>query len=301
MSMSKNNENNVVTFEDRIAGALYGFAIGDAMGATTEFMSQDQIKQQFGVVKDIIGGGWLHIKAGSVTDDTEMMLCVCRALATVLEPVKDLNDAFGYNFMKECRHQFIEWMGSKPIDIGAQCAQSILEMHLGKKLTSSYNAQALGNGGLMRALPCALLDVPFLNKAQGMMTHNNGTCEFAVLHYHNLVVNQIYGDGKMHFESVGLKEPTGHVINTLNNVMYWFGQSNTFEDAIISAVNHGGDADTIAALTGGLAGAKFGINAIPRRWINALDASVMAKLANFAAFVKIYVAFSQTKDFCGIM
>lgn len=301
MSMSKNNENNVVTFEDRIAGALYGFAIGDAMGATTEFMSQDQIKQQFGVVKDIIGGGWLHIKAGSVTDDTEMMLCVCRALTTVLEPFKDLNDSFGYNFMKECRKQFIKWMESKPIDIGAQCAQSILEMCYSKKLTSSHNTQALGNGGLMRALPCALLDLPFLNKTQGMMTHNNGTCEFAILHYHNVVVNQIYGDGKLYSKVDGLMEPTGHVINTLNNAMYWFGHSNTFEDAIIGAVNHGGDADTIAALTGGLAGAKFGINAIPKSWIDALDAGVRVQLTNFTTFVKIYMAFSQAKDSYGIM
>lgn len=300
MSTSKNKD-NAVAFEDRITGALYGFAIGDAMGATTEFMSQSQIKQQLGVVKDIVGGGWLHIKAGSVTDDTEMMLCVCRSLITVLEPFKDLNDSFGYNFMKECRKQFIKWMASKPIDVGAQCSRAIIEMHTQNKLAVPYDDRALGNGGLMRALPCALLDLPFLNKTQGRMTHNNGVCEFAVLHYHNIVVNQIYGDGKMRFNTNGLMEPTGHVINTLNNAMYWFSHSKTFEDAIVKAVNHGGDADTIAALTGGLVGAKFGINAIPKRWLDALDPRVRAQLASFALFAKIYVAFSQTKDSCGIM
>lgn len=45
--------------QSKIAGSVYGFAIGDAMGATTEFMNRAQIKKQYGQVTDIIGGGWL--------------------------------------------------------------------------------------------------------------------------------------------------------------------------------------------------------------------------------------------------
>lgn len=48
MSISKN----------KIAGAVYGFAIGDAMGATTEFMTHEQIRKVYGKVTNIIGGGW---------------------------------------------------------------------------------------------------------------------------------------------------------------------------------------------------------------------------------------------------
>lgn len=45
--------------KDRLKGSLYGFAIGDAMGATTEFMSEDEIKSEYGKLTEIVGGGWL--------------------------------------------------------------------------------------------------------------------------------------------------------------------------------------------------------------------------------------------------
>ena len=46
----------MTSFQSKIKGALYGFAIGDAMGATTEFMTEASIKAQHGKVKNIIGG-----------------------------------------------------------------------------------------------------------------------------------------------------------------------------------------------------------------------------------------------------
>lgn len=68
------------TIKNKIAGAMYGFAIGDAMGATTEFMNPTEIKKKYGKVTDIIGGGWLNLKAGEVTDDTQMTMCVIEAV-----------------------------------------------------------------------------------------------------------------------------------------------------------------------------------------------------------------------------
>lgn len=53
MSISKSN---------KIAGAIYGFAIGDAMGATTEFMTWQQVQKFHGKVTNIVGGGWLNLK-----------------------------------------------------------------------------------------------------------------------------------------------------------------------------------------------------------------------------------------------
>jgi len=60
----------------RALGAYLGLAVGDALGATVEFMLPNEIKYQFGTHRDIIGGGWLKLKAGSVTDDTEMALAL---------------------------------------------------------------------------------------------------------------------------------------------------------------------------------------------------------------------------------
>ena len=70
----------MITVKNKIMGSIYGFAIGDAIGATTEFMSEEKIKSYYGEIKDMIGGGWLNLKAGEITDDTQMTICVMDAL-----------------------------------------------------------------------------------------------------------------------------------------------------------------------------------------------------------------------------
>jgi ADP-ribosyl-[dinitrogen reductase] hydrolase len=49
-----------------------------------------------------------------------------------------------------------------------------------------------------------------------------------------------------------------------------FMNGDDFEEMLVSAVNLGGDADTVGAITGALAGAAYGITAIPARWLGAL-------------------------------
>lgn len=267
---------------DKIAGAIYGFAIGDAMGATTEFMSDKQIKKKFGKVTDIIGGGWLNLKAGEITDDTQMTMCVMNALMNTL----DKDDPLGYLFMKECRKGFIDWYKSGPKDVGGQCSKAINYMMLGK-LGASYDDMALGNGSLMRAMPCALLNKPLLNELQGRMTHNNYKCVQVIQDYSRLI--QKYLNGNLYTGNIkSILEPSGYFWNTYNNSVYWSCRES-FEDAILGAVNHGGDADTIAAITGSLAGARFGFNSIPKRWIEQLNPDVKIFLEKFKNFVFTYL------------
>jgi ADP-ribosyl-[dinitrogen reductase] hydrolase len=47
--------------------------------------------------------------------------------------------------------------------------------------------------------------------------------------------------------------------------------TDNFEDCLIDVVNRGGDADTTGAIVGMLAGARYGYEAIPKRWLRALD------------------------------
>ena len=53
---------------DRSTAAYLGLAIGDALGATVEFMTPGEIRQQYGEHRDIVGGGWLRLKAGQFND-----------------------------------------------------------------------------------------------------------------------------------------------------------------------------------------------------------------------------------------
>ena len=261
---------------NKIAGAIYGFAIGDAMGATTEFMDAKQIQKKYGQVENIIGGGWLDLTAGEITDDTQMTICV---MSAIMSQPKDTDE-----FIAHCEKNFIMWVNSRPKDIGAQCARAINGLMFGEKVP--VDKQALGNGSLMRAMPLAVLGLPFWNIMQGRITHNNQKCSDIILGYSGLI--QDYLNDRMVDKYTGkiksLLEPSGYIVNTFNNSVYW-SRKDSFEEAIIGAVNHGGDADTIAAITGSLAGAKFGYNAIPERWINQLDPDVKNILEKFQYFV----------------
>lgn len=268
---------------NKIAGAIYGFAIGDAMGATTEFMDSWQICKHHGQVRNIIGGGWLNLKPGEVTDDTQMTICVMNALMKTLRE----DDPMGYLFRMDCRKEFIKWYQSGPKDVGGQCSRAINYLYGGKHLETYHDSQALGNGSLMRAMPCAVLNKPFLNDLQGKMTHNNETCSRLIQNYSRLI--QDYINGNLYTGNIkGLLEPSGYIWNTFNNSIYW-SCKNSFEEAIIGAVNHGGDADTIAAITGSLAGARFGYDAIPERWIKQLNPEVKEILEKFKNFTFTYL------------
>ena len=269
------------TKRDKIAGAIIGFTIGDAMGATTEFMNEGQIKLKYGQLTDIVGGGWLNLAPGEVTDDTQMMMCVMDALMKT----QSKEDLSGKLFAEQCRTEFIKWYYTNPKDIGGQCSRGIKCLIDNETKAVCYvDRDALGNGSLMRALPCAILDEPLLNCLQGKMTHNNPTCLHAIQIYHNNIVRLIAGTpARMMNYAEKLFPPTGHVFNTLNNALYW-AHKDTFEEAIIGAVNHGGDADTIGALTGGLAGARFGYSKIPQIWIDKLDSNVKKDLEKFINF-----------------
>lgn len=270
---------------NKIAGAIYGFAIGDAMGATTEFMTEEQIKQQFGKVTDIIGGGWLNLKAGEVTDDTQMTMCVINALMRTLNENNSEEDVKA--FITECRKEFIKWYESKPKDVGNQCSSAITYMMVGGHNGMRYQDTALGNGSLMRAMPCAILGKNFLNEIQGRMTHNNIKCAQIIQDYTRLIQDYI-NDNLYTSEINGLLKPSGYIVYTFNNSIHWACR-DSFEEAIVGAVNHGGDADTIAAITGSLAGARFGFDAIPERWINQLSPEVKNDLSKFENFVFSYL------------
>ena len=283
-------------FQSKIKGALYGFAIGDAMGATTEFMDEHQIKEKYGEVCDIIGGGWLHLKPGEVTDDTQMMMCVCKAIEHGYYSVFEDNEEFRLveEILDSCCSNFVEWYKTNPKDVGACCSKvirncSIYKCHESWQ-TFAEDSESLGNGSLMRTMPIILAglseDVAI---SQGQLTHNNIMCDVTLsIYYRNL--EKILYYGKFMSYATALVEPTGHVGKTLNNALYWSQNTNTFEYAIINAVNHGGDADTIAAVTGSLVGALYGYEAIPQRWIDQLDSNVKNDLEKYS---KLFEKFNK--------
>lgn len=261
--------------KNQIKGALYGFAVGDALGCTTEFMTETQVKQAYGTHRNIIGGGYLHWNKGDVTDDTDLMLCVGRAYMKGKE-----------KFLDECVKEFSNWIRSNPRDVGNCCAD-VMRICEGKKPLKwkEYSVfkqrmqyrDDLGNGSLMRALVPALCGDYDSAVDQGELTHNNMVCSKEIINYTALIAMLAADDNE--------PDPIGHVSNTSKCALYALGKCNSFEDTLIHVVNRGGDADTIGAIAGSLAGVRYGYNAIPERWLNALHKETKEELDKLAEYI----------------
>lgn len=92
----------------------------------------------------------------------------------------------------------------------------------------------------------------------------------SVLEAAEAVAAVVYDD--VDAESVTL-ENSGYVVTTLQAGLYHGLTAATPMDAIVDAVMMGGDTDTIGAVAGAVAGAQFGIGALPERWTEAIAES----------------------------
>ncbi len=73
---------------------------------------------------------------------------------------------------------------------------------------------------------------------------------------------------------------SGYCVESLEAALWCFNQTTSFEEAVLEAVNLGDDADTSGAITGQLAGAHYGIQGIPNRWLTTLhDADYITSMA----------------------
>lgn len=282
------NNYNLAEIRGRARAAFIGMAIGDALGATVEFMTAPEIAAKYGTFRDIVGGGWLRLKPGQVTDDTEMALCIARAIiraqAWSLEAVAD---------------NFAAWLKSRPVDCGDTCRKGIRAYLLHGQLESPPNEWDAGNGAAMRILPVALFSLPddeLLKKytiEQAHITHNNPVSDAACICLGQLLHMALCGAGKnqlrRHVDGLVARFPTftfvpyrglatGYVVDTLQTVFHWFFLGRSFEECLIGTVNQGADADTTGAICGMLAGAYYGMEAIPKRWLKKMDNSVIAEI-----------------------
>lgn len=294
----------------RICGAMYGVAVGDALGAPLEFMDAPSIEKKHGTVREMIGGGWLNVKPGEVTDDTQMTLCVARGIVESPEaPV----EAVG--------RQFILWQESRPRDIGGIIRSSITIANIlggrnpseddwqiaAHKTHIQHNGLSAGNGSLMRTAYVGLYypdlwDVISFADDLSTMTHYDPIAAEACAAY-SVTIYRMINEGEFQKRRERLHpaiqyvanskydfvldkhyspNPSGYVVDSLAAALHCIYTTETFEDAVVKAVNLGGDADTIGAITGGLAGAMYGFEAIPERWVACLSPDVSAEIGRLS-------------------
>jgi ADP-ribosyl-[dinitrogen reductase] hydrolase len=290
--MNPGRPENFEEIVSRARAAFIGLAIGDALGAPVEFMTAGEIEAKYGILKEIVGGGWLRLKPGKVTDDTEMSLCIARALV-----------ASGGWSLKGIADNLAAWLRSKPADVGDTCRRGIRNYMLKGQIETPFNQWDAGNGALMRMLPVALFTLgdEWLMKscvvAQARLTHNHPLSDGACLVMGKLLhlallgasKNRIRSELEMLFQEYekfrfhaykGLS--TGYVVDTMQTVLFHFFRGRDFEECLIDTVNRGGDADTTGAIAGALAGAYYDLESIPKRWLKRMDKDVIAEADRLA-------------------
>lgn len=278
---------------DRYRGTLLGLAAGDALGATAEFMSREQIRQEFGVLRDIVGGGWLNLPAGEVTDDTQMMLCIARSIAQC-----------GEFDGKDVASRFLEWYASNPPDIGNTTRISLKYLdagvhwrEAGQRTHDIMSPKDASNGSLMRCAPVALYarsdpDANARYSAESsIITHANPLSVQSCVALNAAIAALLddpdadplaaavqatdHEEVRAAVEGASSVDPdwlesSGYVLHTLHSALWAVAAHDSLEDAIVAAVNLGEDTDTTGAVAGALAGARWGMAAIPDRWLDAL-------------------------------
>lgn len=267
---------------DRIKGGLYGVAVGDALGGTTEFMSRREVGETHGYLTEIVGGGVWRLQPGEVTDDTMMTLCVADGiLHDPRQPVEPIGE------------KFMDWYRTRPKDVG-NIIRHVIEHYEGNWFeaalyTDQMMGQSAGNGSLMRCLPAALaypaiVDAELVARKQSRMTHYDPRCDEACAIYTRIAYRLLQGEelrtavaaevAGTEYESALLAEPacepSGFVVHTMLWVVHLLTIGSDFADVVQRAANLGGDSDTIGAIAGGLAGIHCGFGGIPARYAEAI-------------------------------
>lgn len=269
----------------RAEAAYLGLALGDALGATVEFMTPREIRSQYGVHKDICGGGWLRLKPGQVTDDTTMSLALGEAILASDGRVEAL----------VCARAFDAWMRGKPIDIGNTVRRNLIAFRRSGTPEAMPSEQDAGNGAAMRVLPVALAtlggdetEVRAAVRAQAHVTHHNPVSDAAAEFIALAVQDAVLGAGLRDLYRRRIRpflddcpgcahrarrreNPSGWIVETMQAVLQALLETDSFEACLIDVVNRGGDADTTGAIAGMLAGALYGPAALPTRWLRAID------------------------------
>jgi ADP-ribosyl-[dinitrogen reductase] hydrolase len=285
-----------ISLRDRYAGTLLGLACGDALGGPVEFLKRDVIAAQFPTgVTEFIGGGWLDLDPGEVTDDTQQALILAESLTA---SGLDL-DRFGAGL--------IAWFRSNPKDIGNTTRIALEALAAGTApldagavaLAARGERAAAANGAVMRCAPVALrfrqesdrLVRASLDSAR--VTHAEARAAWGTVAVNQAIVHLLHGGAITDAPTpavVGIPNDEvrdavlaaagrqrnevragGFVLETIGASFWSLLNASSAREAIEMAVALGDDADSTGAVTGALAGAAYGASALPEPWVETVQ------------------------------
>ncbi len=273
---------------DRAVGVMLASAAGDALGVPYEYGSRSLEGEP-----QMLGGGLGGIAPGQWSDDTEMACAIALVTATGAdlrtEPALDAVAA-----------QFCRWYADGPPDVGTQTRAVLSQQPTSAAAMRERGVQlhertgrTAGNGSLMRTGPVALAHlgdsdaIADAARAVSALTHHYPRAGEACVLW-CLAIDLAVRTGRL---DVGIGLPhvdadfwtplldeaeavapshythsNGWAVAALLAAWSSLSQTTNLREALILAVQGGGDTDTVAAITGSLAGAVYGGSAVPFTW-----------------------------------
>jgi ADP-ribosylglycohydrolase len=286
-----------------VKSALFGVAVGDALGVPVEFESRDDISRD--PVTGMTGYGTYDLPPGTWSDDSSLTFC----LAETLTQGFDVN-AIGRNFVR-WYHEGLWTAHGEVFDVGNTTRTAIERLARGMQAyrAGSDDEASNGNGSLMRILPLLfyMSDRPVTERFEitrqvSSITHGHIRSVIACFYYLEFARQILEGKDKYkiysnmqaviagHLSALLIDPPeivvfdrllkhdisllpkeeihsSGYVIHTLEAAVWCLLTTGSYREAVLRAVNLGRDTDTTAAVTGGLAGLLYGYEDIPEEWI----------------------------------
>ena len=272
-------------------GALLGLAVGDALGAPLEFMHPGT----FEPVTEMMGGGPHELMPGEWTDDTSMALCLAESLI----------ERRGFDAVDQLQ-RYVQWwryghLSSTGLcfDIGLTTRAALEAFESTGQPSGLTSPDSAGNGSIMRLAPVPMFFALNFDDAveyagqSSAATHAAEEAVSACRYMAAVIVRALGGSDKedvldpalashlsdgvkrVAFGSFRIFNPpqirgSGYVVESLEAALWAFHHSSNFADGACLAVNLGEDSDTTGAVYGQIAGAYYGANEIPTRWVNAL-------------------------------
>ena len=296
----------------KVKDGIIGFIVGDALGVPVEFVSGETLEDD--PVVDMRGYGTYSQPKGTWSDDSSMTIAT---MASIINRNGIDYDDIMKEFCRWCYNGEYTNSADKMFDIGNTTSNALFNYKSGSSPLESgcKGDRDNGNGSLMRILPLSYItDIDYETIENiSALTHAHKRSRIACVLYVEIArsmlendltikehvelacnkIKEYYNDSEelenfqkifdSDFDDISGK---GYVIYTFECVIYSLLTTDNYRDAVLKAVNIGGDTDTNAAICGGLAGIYYGYDEIPIDWIESI-----AKIDEVLSLCEKYEAF----------
>lgn len=280
---------------ERFLGALIGLAVCDALAAT----SQQQSAGSFAPITGLVGGGALDLPQGAWTDDTAMALCLADSLL----------ECRGFDARDQVE-RFTRWQQTGYLTATGHCvgitpntARSLAVAQWRRQLfAGSHDPKMVEPSPLSRLAPTVMFYLPFKEQALEFASDAVRTtsqapvvlkvCQLFAAMIHAALEGQAkaqilhpawdlselkpksrirgLAEGRYRTKDPATIRAGEHIIEVLELALWAFDRTTSFQEGALLVANAGEHSDVAGAAYGQLAGAYYGVDAIPPGWRNVL-------------------------------